>query len=157
MCLPSAQTQGRNIRRYSSYLAERAKAYRDTNIDWVRASETRLEKTTVDRGLLRETECVQRQLGALLKCDVSAHICLWPFPASPASALTRAQVLELDSENEITYTVFRLLVLDLLALFQVLNQGLINILGVSITVNIFHLLPSRLLTSPRPLLRNVKA
>lgn len=34
-----------------------------------------------------------------------------------------------DPENEITITVFRLLVLDLLALFQVLNQGMINILG----------------------------
>lgn len=34
-----------------------------------------------------------------------------------------------EPENEITITVFRLLVLDLLALFQVLNHGLINILG----------------------------
>ncbi len=36
-----------------------------------------------------------------------------------------------EPENEITITVFRLLVLDLLALFQVLNQAMINILGVS--------------------------
>ena len=34
-----------------------------------------------------------------------------------------------EPENEITVTVFRLLVLDLLALFQVLNQAMINILG----------------------------
>lgn len=34
-----------------------------------------------------------------------------------------------EPENEITITVFRLLVLDLLALFQALNQGMINILG----------------------------
>lgn len=46
------------------------KAYRDTKIDWVRARETRLEKLSVDKGLLRETESVQRQLTALLKCDV---------------------------------------------------------------------------------------
>lgn len=39
------------------------------------------------------------------------------------------QVMENEPENEITITVFRLLVLDLLSLFQVLNQGLINILG----------------------------
>lgn len=39
------------------------------------------------------------------------------------------QVLDNEPENEITITVFRLLVLDLLALFQVANQGLINILG----------------------------
>lgn len=37
--------------------------------------------------------------------------------------------MENEPENEITITVFRLLVLDLLALFQVLNQGLISILG----------------------------
>ncbi|EMR71311.1 putative enth domain-containing protein [Eutypa lata UCREL1] len=101
-----AQIQGRNIRHYASYLMERVKAYRDTKLDWVRARETRLEKLSVEKGLLRETEVVQRQLTALLKCDV----------------------LE-EPENEITITVFRLLVLDLLSLFQVLNQAMINILG----------------------------
>ncbi len=34
-----------------------------------------------------------------------------------------------EPENEITITVFRLLVLDLLAMFQSLNQAMINILG----------------------------
>lgn len=101
-----AQIQGRNIRHYAGYLAERVRAYRDTKVDWVRGKETRLEKLSVDKGLLRETEVVQHQLTALLKCDV----------------------LE-DPENEITITVFRLLVLDLLSLFQVLNQAMINILG----------------------------
>ncbi|KAH9892143.1 putative clathrin binding protein [Xylariomycetidae sp. FL2044] len=101
-----AQIQGRNIRHYAAYLAERTRAFKDTKVDWVRAKETRLEKLSVDKGLLRETEVVQHQLTALLKCDV----------------------LE-DPENEITITVFRLLVLDLLALFQVLNQAMINILG----------------------------
>lgn len=66
-----AQTQGRNIRHYSSYLTERGRAYRDTKVDWVRGKESRLEKLTVDKGLLRETEVVQHQLTALLKCDVS--------------------------------------------------------------------------------------
>ncbi|KAF4977876.1 hypothetical protein FZEAL_5650 [Fusarium zealandicum] len=102
-----AQTQGRNIRHYAQYLSERARAYRDTKTDWVRAPESRLEKLSVEKGLLRETEVVQNQLEALLKCDV----------------------MENEPENEITITVFRLLVLDLLALFQVLNQGLISILG----------------------------
>ncbi|KAK0624662.1 ANTH domain-containing protein [Bombardia bombarda] len=102
-----AQTQGRNIRHYSDYLTERARAYRETKIDWVRGKEARLEKLTVEKGLLRETEAVQHQLTALLKCDV----------------------MESEQENEITVTVFRLLVLDLLALFQALNQAMINILG----------------------------
>ncbi|KAI1368358.1 ANTH-domain-containing protein [Xylaria arbuscula] len=101
-----AQIQGRNIRNYASYLAERVRAYKDTKVDWVRAKETRLESLSVEKGLLRETEVVQRQLSALLKCDVLD-----------------------EPENEITITVFRLLVLDLLSLFQVLNQGMINILG----------------------------
>jgi len=102
-----AQTQGRNIRHYSNYLTERSRAYRETKVDWVRAKDPRLEKLSVEKGLLRETEVVQHQLTALLKCDV----------------------METEPENEITITVFRLLVLDLLALFQVLNQALINILG----------------------------
>ncbi|KAL2022740.1 hypothetical protein VTK56DRAFT_4556 [Thermocarpiscus australiensis] len=102
-----AQTQGRNIRHYSNYLSERARAYRETKIDWVRSKDARLEKLPVEKGLLRETEIVQHQLTALLKCDV----------------------METEPENEITITVFRLLVLDLLALFQALNQALINILG----------------------------
>ena len=38
-----------------------------------------------------------------------------------------------EPEREITITVFRLLVLDLLALFQVLNQAMINILGRDMT------------------------
>ncbi|KAL2122825.1 hypothetical protein VTJ04DRAFT_3280 [Mycothermus thermophilus] len=101
-----AQTQGRNIRHYSNYLAERARAYKETKIDWVRLREPRLEKLSVEKGLLRETEYVQDQLTALLKCDV----------------------MDNEPENEITITVFRLLVLDLLALFQTLNQALINIL-----------------------------
>ncbi|KAI2469534.1 ANTH-domain-containing protein [Annulohypoxylon bovei var. microspora] len=101
-----AQIQGRNIRHYAGYLAERVRAFRETGVDWVRGKEQKLEKLSVEKGLLRQTEVVQHQLTALLKCDV----------------------LE-DPENEITITVFRLLVLDLLSLFQVLNQAMINILG----------------------------
>jgi hypothetical protein len=64
------QTQGRNIRHYANYLTERAKAYRDTKCDFVRGAEHRLEKLSVDKGLLRETEIVQHQISSLLKCDV---------------------------------------------------------------------------------------
>ena len=60
----------------------------------------------MDKGLLRKTEVVQHQLTALLKYDIGT-----------------------EPENEITITVLRLLVLDLLSLFQALNQALINILG----------------------------
>lgn len=65
------QTQGRNIRHYTTYLIERAKAYRDIRVDYVLAGEGRMKKLTVDKGLLRETQAVQEQINALLKCDVS--------------------------------------------------------------------------------------
>lgn len=65
------QTQGRNIRHYTNYLTERARGYRETKCDFVREADKRLEKMTVDKGLLRETEAVQHQITALLKCDVS--------------------------------------------------------------------------------------
>ena len=48
----------------------RAKAYRDTRLDWVREGQGRLKRQTVDKGLLRETEAVQSQIQALVKCDV---------------------------------------------------------------------------------------
>jgi hypothetical protein len=39
------------------------------------------------------------------------------------------QFLSHEPENEITLTAFRLLILDLLSLFYVMNEGTINILG----------------------------
>jgi hypothetical protein len=39
------------------------------------------------------------------------------------------QVMENEAENEITITVFRMLILDLLAMYHVENQAMINILG----------------------------
>lgn len=71
LVLYSVQVQGTNIRHYYSYILARAKAFRDTKIDWVREGQGRLKKQTVDKGLLRETESIQTQINALLKCDVS--------------------------------------------------------------------------------------
>lgn len=65
------QTQGTNIRRYSDYLLEKARGYRDTQTDFVKAGSGRLKRLTVDKGLLRETEAVQEQIRTLLRCDVS--------------------------------------------------------------------------------------
>ncbi|KAI9807914.1 MAG: hypothetical protein M1825_005220 [Sarcosagium campestre] len=100
------QSQGRNIRHYTQYLLERAKSYRETRVDFVRNGEGRLKRLTVEKGLLRETEAVQNQIVALLKCDLLSN----------------------EPENEITLTAFRLLVTDLLALFHVMNEGVINFL-----------------------------
>lgn len=48
---------------------------------------------------------------------------------TPWSLLTRLQLLMDDVENEITLTAFRLLVLDLMTLYAVMNEGTINVLG----------------------------
>jgi phosphatidylinositol-binding clathrin assembly protein len=64
------QTQGTNIRRYSDYLLEKARAFRDTKTDFVKSGSGRLKKLTIDKGLLRETETVQEQMRTLLRCDV---------------------------------------------------------------------------------------
>lgn len=68
--LTDAQVQGRNIRSYSHYLSERARAFGDVKSDFVRDCEGRLRKLSVEKGLLREVECVQTQIKALLKCTV---------------------------------------------------------------------------------------
>ena len=100
------QVQGTNIRHYHTYLLMRAKAFRDTRLDWVREGQGRLKRQTVDKGLLRETETVQSQIQALLKCDLLSN----------------------EVENEITLTAFRLITMDLLALFHLMNEGTINVL-----------------------------
>ncbi|GME65915.1 ENTH/VHS domain-containing protein [Neofusicoccum parvum] len=100
------QTQGHNIRTYTEYIVARAKSFGSTRIDYVRNGEGRLKRLSVDKGLLRETEQVQDQIHALLQCDF----------------------LSQEPENEITLTAFRLLTMDLLALFHVMNEGTINVL-----------------------------
>ncbi|KAF1933811.1 ANTH-domain-containing protein [Didymella exigua CBS 183.55] len=100
------QTQGHNIRTYTEYLLRRAIEYGATKVDYVRGGEGRLKRLTVDKGLLREAESVQEQIRYLLKCQ--------PFDDEP--------------ENEITLTAFRLLTMDLLVLFHVMNEGTINVL-----------------------------
>lgn len=66
----TAQFQGKNIRNYSSYLNERARSYGDVRTDYVRDGEGRLRKLSVEKGLLREVDCVQLQIKALLRCTV---------------------------------------------------------------------------------------
>jgi len=101
------QTQGHNIRTYSEYLLARAAAFGNTKCDYVRSGEGRLRRMPVDKGLLRETEVIQDQVKALVKCDL----------------------LNNDTENEISLTAFRLLTRDLLDLYSVLNEAVMNVLS----------------------------
>ncbi|KAF7197103.1 ENTH domain-containing protein C19F8.03c [Pseudocercospora fuligena] len=101
------QTQGQNIRVYSEYLLSRAIAYERSKCDFVRSGEGRMKRLTVDKGLLRETEVVQSQIKALVKCDLLSN----------------------DVENEISLTAFRLLTRDLLDLYNVENEAVMNVLS----------------------------
>ncbi|KAK9852462.1 Epsin-like [Penicillium brevicompactum] len=101
-----AQSQGHNIRRYAEYLITRAKAFEASKTDHVRNGPGRLKRIGVEKGLLRETEIVQKQIRALLRCDLLSD----------------------EPENEISLTAFRLLTLDLLTLYSVMNEGTINVL-----------------------------
>ncbi|KAJ5944649.1 hypothetical protein N7516_004817 [Penicillium verrucosum] len=101
-----AQSQGHNIRRYAEYLITRAKAFEACKTDHVRSGPGRLKRIGVEKGLLRETEIVQKQIRVLLRCDLLTD----------------------EPENEISLTAFRLLTLDLLTLYSVMNEGTINVL-----------------------------
>ena len=122
------QVQGSNIRHYYAYLLGRAKAYRDTRIDWVREGQGRLKRQTIDKGLLRETETVQSQIAALVKCDVGTTR-MKRLLLLRDQMLILLQLLNNEPENEITLTAFRLLTMDLLTLFHNMNEGTINVLG----------------------------
>ena len=73
----------------------------------MRGASGRLKRLSVDKGLLRETESVQDIITPLVKCDFFGYE---------------------EAENEITLFAFRLLILDLLTLFQAMNEGTISIL-----------------------------
>ncbi|ORY86263.1 ANTH domain-domain-containing protein [Protomyces lactucae-debilis] len=109
-CSPMSE-QGSSIRDYGMYLTERIKSFSNIKVDYVKAKndptgQGRLRKLSVDKGLLRETESVQKIIGPLITC----------------------RFLERDVDNEVALTAFRLLVADLLVLFQVANEGVINVL-----------------------------
>ncbi|KAM0717734.1 hypothetical protein Q7P37_007586 [Cladosporium fusiforme] len=101
------QTQGHNIRRYSEYLLARAQAFEAAKCDFVANGQEHVKRLTVDKGLLRETEIIQMQVRALVKCNM----------------------LDDDLENEISLTAFRLLTRDLLDLYAAENEAVMNVLG----------------------------
>lgn len=110
-----ASSDVRFIMRYSRYLHTRVKLFGETNVDYVRDERLknltdeqggRLRTLPVDKGLIRELEGLQKQIDALLKNSF----------------------MENEVKNDVILTAFRLLVNDLLALFQELNEGVINLL-----------------------------
>ncbi|CAO3686353.1 unnamed protein product [Rhizopus stolonifer] len=99
-----------NIYLYTAYLQQKVVAYRQSNIDYVKDTmgkkEGRLRHTPVSKGLLKETVILQKLIGTLLKCNFLLD----------------------DVDNNISLYAYRLLVEDLLVLFQVLNEAIVNIL-----------------------------
>ncbi len=144
-----------NLARYASYLESRIKAFRDLKHDAIRVqSESNRDhrvslideegsyfsgsgvsrsKTTigrklrvmaVEKGLLRETKIVQGMIDALVECRVrylTVHLL--------RLYLIVSQLYLDDLEDELNITSLRMLVKDLLVLFQACNEGVINVLG----------------------------
>lgn len=98
------------LSRYSRYLYTRAVQFGKTKVDYVRFEHKngggRLKDLSVEKGLLRECDSVYQQIEALLRCKFH----------------------EEDVNNDIVLTAFRLLVSDLLSLYQTFNEGVINLL-----------------------------
>ncbi|ODV57942.1 ANTH-domain-containing protein [Ascoidea rubescens DSM 1968] len=110
----------KNLRKYSNYLITRSKQFQLTRIDYVRDERLnnntlhnnpnvggRLRNLSIEKGILSEVESVEKQIDSLLKCTFKEF--------------------EISS-NEILLTSFKLLVNDLLSLYQSLNEGVINLL-----------------------------
>ncbi|KAJ7022079.1 ANTH-domain-containing protein [Mycena alexandri] len=128
-------TAPENLQHYAAYMDARIHAYRDLKHDAVRVqsdsnrdarttaavnggshgaplqrSKTlagrKLRSMTVEKGLLRETRAVHRMLDTLVACRFYLD----------------------DLEDPLTLTALRMLVKDLLILFQAGNEGVINLL-----------------------------
>ena len=120
--------QGENIRDYSRYLQVRVQAWRELKFDFASQNSNgdqngRLKKLDVEKGLLREVEGVSRLVGALLKCKVNQFL----------TNMSNLKFFLGDLSNDVTLTAFRLLVSDLLALFQPLNEGVMNVLSMTLS------------------------
>lgn len=83
----------------------------------------KLRMMTVEKGLLRETKAVQKMIDALVECRVGTQTIMDP------SAQSAWQFYLDDLEDGLTITALRMLVKDLLILFQACNEGVINVLG----------------------------
>ena len=107
----TAPANVQNIYLYRAYLDERVIAFRHLRRDYVAASsskeEGRLRHLLVKDGLLKETAALQRQMESVLKCKFYLD----------------------EKDPQITWFAYRMVIEDLLALFQAVNEGVVNILG----------------------------
>ncbi|KAJ3104020.1 hypothetical protein HDU97_009567 [Phlyctochytrium planicorne] len=106
---PLSVAQSKNIRSYSQYLEEKVAGYRDVKDDFVRSKPEYIAKfrSMPQETLLREVQVLQRQIDALLGCSFYLE----------------------EIDNVVTLQAFRLLIGDMMALFHLMNEGVIRILG----------------------------
>ncbi|BGP48883.1 hypothetical protein JCM10450v2_004762 [Rhodotorula kratochvilovae] len=100
-----------NLSAYGHYLAARIKAYANLKRDAIRdksdrRNANRMRKLSVEQGLLRETREIQRMIAALVESKFYTE----------------------EVDDDVSMTALRLLVKDLLVLFTIVNEGIINIL-----------------------------
>ncbi|CEP19291.1 hypothetical protein [Parasitella parasitica] len=98
-----------NIYMYRAYLDERIIAYKSLKRDHAAESskqEGRLRHLLVKDGLLKETTVLQRQMESVLKCKFHLN----------------------EKDPQITLFAYKLVIEDLLAIFQSINEGVVNIL-----------------------------
>ncbi|KAJ1930551.1 hypothetical protein IWQ60_000161 [Tieghemiomyces parasiticus] len=103
--------QSKNIRLYAHYLVEKVNTYRDLRVDFVRDKYPSSSQINGDgpvdiSRLLHEIAMVQRQIYVLLKAKFFID----------------------TVDNEVTFSAFRLLINELLKLFQTMNAGVIKML-----------------------------
>ncbi|GAA5891641.1 hypothetical protein JCM6882_006154 [Rhodosporidiobolus microsporus] len=111
MALSLSSHEAANISAYGHYLAARIKAYGNLKRDVIRdksdrRAANRLRNLGVEQGLLREVREIQRMIAALVEAKFYTD----------------------DVDDDVSMTALRLLVKDLLVLFQAVNEGIINIL-----------------------------
>ncbi|KAJ3179024.1 hypothetical protein HDU85_004979 [Gaertneriomyces sp. JEL0708] len=107
---PLGHEQAKNLRAYALYLEEKVMGYRDIKVDFVRSKADIIERfrtLSIEKGLLREVELLQRQINGLLGCTFYSE----------------------EIDNVVTLQAFRLLIGDMMALFHLLNEAVIRILG----------------------------
>ncbi|PLW38118.1 hypothetical protein PCANC_14178 [Puccinia coronata f. sp. avenae] len=109
-----------NLSRYANYLLARFKCYAALKHDPIRTRSeapaslrnasrngaNRLRSLTVEKGLLREVGTLQKLMDALVDCKFYLE----------------------DTDDDLVMSALRLLVKDLLVLFQAVNEGVINVL-----------------------------
>jgi phosphatidylinositol-binding clathrin assembly protein len=88
----------------------------------------KLRIMTVEKGLLRETKVVQKMMDSLIECRVSSYKRLIRRCPSWSSCSSTQFYLD-DLEDQLALAALRMLVKDLLILFQAVNEGVINVLG----------------------------